>query len=297
MPLLANSQQRKERRVYYVDCTYSMKQLGLWDDVRENLKRAICNVDDATTDLIVIPFSDCKTVHYPLPVYQRFATEEGKKELCDLIDNLKCDKNTQTIHNIPLQDFFKNRVDFSRVTYMFLMTDGKNESEQEKFNEGLSSWQQKYGDKHVYGFYVMLHKEAKSSTVEPIIATQSHLWKVESADININLLRFETKAVFNIRNEKYIDIPFYGNPSGLSINAQFIDCSLYKVRKSELNAGKLRVYIEPVANNGLATLPNEIEIPMSICISGENKYTFLVTNQVDVMCKNEKEYTLKVSVR
>ena len=37
----------KERRVYYLDCSYSMISNGLWKDVRDNLFKAIDNIEDA----------------------------------------------------------------------------------------------------------------------------------------------------------------------------------------------------------------------------------------------------------
>ena len=39
--LTIHSQILKERRVYYLDCSYSMKEPnGIWDEVKENLKNA-----------------------------------------------------------------------------------------------------------------------------------------------------------------------------------------------------------------------------------------------------------------
>ena len=52
-----------ERRVYYLDCSYSMLPQGnksnrdLWTEVRNNLKRAIDGVSDERTELIVICFA------------------------------------------------------------------------------------------------------------------------------------------------------------------------------------------------------------------------------------------------
>ena len=74
------AQLQQERRVYYLDCSYSMKSLKIWDKVRENLKTAIDNVGDETTELIVIPFTDRRVNHFPLPVFDEFATLEGKQK-------------------------------------------------------------------------------------------------------------------------------------------------------------------------------------------------------------------------
>ena len=117
----------KERRVYYLDCSFSMKTNGLWDPVRDNLKKAIDNVQDETTELIVIPFADNCDYQPTLMPMQVLATPNGKNKLKAQIDALPMNKNTMTYHYVPLEDFYNKRVENSKVTYMFLMTDGQDE--------------------------------------------------------------------------------------------------------------------------------------------------------------------------
>ena len=57
LPLFAKGQILKERRVYYIDCSYSMKQNGIWDLVRDKLKDAIDEVNDETTEILVCPYA------------------------------------------------------------------------------------------------------------------------------------------------------------------------------------------------------------------------------------------------
>ena len=62
LPLMVFGHELKERRVYYLDCSYSMvKPNALWDKVRDNLINAIQNVNDEKTELIVIPFAKDNT--------------------------------------------------------------------------------------------------------------------------------------------------------------------------------------------------------------------------------------------
>ncbi len=296
-PLLVHAQVTKERRVYYLDCTYTMKNPNkIWDSVRDNLKKAINNVNDETTELIVIPFWDRDEQLTP---YQQQATIQGKKELCDVIDGLDCPKLSYTVLGIPLEDFYNNRVsaDAGRVTYMFFMTDGENEEQQERYERALRSWGQRFADKQVYGFYVMLCDAAKNETVEDIINQQPHLWKVETADININILRLATNAVFNIRDDKYVDIPIQGNVSGVTFEARSEDNGYYQTARTEVVGDKLRVWIEPLQGQTAATLPDEVKVDMEVSMKGGDNFTFLVTDKVRLTCYNKKQYTLKVSVR
>ena len=171
----------KERRVYYLDCSYSMVQLKLWDKVRDNLKFAIDNINDETTEIIIIPFADNNFKNPVLKTMIANATEKGKNALKDRIASLpQPSTNTMTYHYIPLRDFYNCRVDDSRVTYMFLMTDGKDEdTNQIALNQLLPHWGTKYGNRNVYGFYVMLDKEARNPKIDKVCNNQEHLWKVE----------------------------------------------------------------------------------------------------------------------
>lgn len=77
--LAIHSQILKERRVYYLDCSYSMKEPnGIWDEVKDNLKNAIEKVTDETTELVVVPFAFDKNRHASLPAFSSLATSKGK---------------------------------------------------------------------------------------------------------------------------------------------------------------------------------------------------------------------------
>ncbi len=298
-PLLVHAQVTKERRVYYLDCTGSMKikdagGTPLYKEVCSNLKSAINSVNDETTELVVIPFWDDVPIS---TVFKSNATDVGKANLCKNIDGLSFN-GPRTALNRPLKDFYEERTDPNLITYMFLMTDGENERQQKEYESALKSWGQRFGDKQVYGFYVMLCDAAKNGTVEGIINQQPHLWKVETADININIIRLSTKAVFNVRNDKYVDIPFIGGDTkGVTFDAQLADCTDYHATKTEIAGDKLRVYIEPAAGQSEATLPDEIKTDININMKGNDTYTFLVTDKVELTCYNKKQYALKVSVR
>ncbi len=297
-PLICFAQITRERRVYYLDCTYTMKNPNkIWDEVRDNLKKAINNVNDETTELMVVPFWN-RDEH--LTPYIQLATERGKKELCDIVDNLDCPRASYTLLFIPLEDFYNNRVslDADCITYMFLMTDGENEEQQGRYENDLNSWGRRFGNKQVYGFYVMLCEDAKIKKVEDIIGEQPHLWKVETADMNINIIRLDTRAVFNIRNDKYVDISIVsGDLDGIAFDVQLADCTYYHVTKMEIVEDRLRVYIEPSSGQSETTLPDEVNVDMNINMKGNDDFTFLVTDKVKLTCYDKKQYILKVSVR
>ena len=275
-----------------------MEQNGIWDVVRDNLINAIDNISDETTELIVIPFATNTSKSPVLHPISALATAKGKEMLKGKIKNLPMSKQTMTYHNIPLSDFYSNRVNKNRVTYMFLMTDGQDEDKPlyRAKKVLLPHWGKEFGDKNVFGFYVMLHKEAKDPTIDQVIANQKHLWKVESADVNINLIRLQPEAIFNARNEKYIDLKIYGKTQGINFNATFPTSSKYKVSKvSKKGDDHLHIYIS--CNVDVHKLPASSIEHLLISSTGCGKYDFLVTEKITVKCESKPECILKLSVR
>ena len=296
LPMFASAQVLKERRIYYLDCSYSMALGKLWTPVCDNLKKAIDAVPYEDTELLVIPFAFDNKNHPRLSGVSANADQAGKAKLKAYIDGLVLNKKTMTYHRDVLDDFYNRNIDDGKVTYIFLMTDGQDEGlPKEKFPSLLSEWGKRYGDKNVYGFYVMLDAAARNVDVEKMIESQPHLWKVETADININLIRLQHHAIFNIRNDSYIDLPIYGTTDGLTINACFDPSSPYEVTKVEQDAYKLRAFINVKENK--STLPDSASHRLNLTMSGGGEFDFLVTETVDVKCENKKERSLKIAVQ
>lgn len=295
IPIIVHSQILRERRIYYLDCSYSMVTNKLWDRVRDNLKNAIDNVSDETTELLVIPFAFDNSHHAHLNAITAKATASGKQLLKKKIDALCVSKNTMTYHSDPLNDFYSTRVNSNCVTYLFFMTDGQNEEKPNKFLPMLKTWGEKYGHKNVYGFYVMLDPAAKDVNVENIISSQSHLWKVETANVNINLIRLQSKAVFNARNDKYFDLPIYGNYNGKKFKTSFASGEKYTVTKTDLVNDKLRIYVSCCGD--VHSLPISQNCKLSVAMTGGGRFDFLVTESIDVKCESKPERSLKISVR
>lgn len=295
LPFFAYSQVLKERRVYYLDCSYSMKTNGIWDDVRDNLKEAIDKVDDETTELIIIPFADNASPNPTLKPMSEIASPAGKKKLKSQIDALVLNKNTMTYHYIPLNDFYNHRVDDKRVTYMFLMTDGQDEDKQQKaLNQLLPQWGDKYGQKNVYGFYVMLDKQATNPAIDKVIKKQDHLWIVPTANVNINHIRLETSAIYNAKNEDNFNIKILsGDVSGKTFDCNFPANCPFSVWKTEVFSNQLKVWVQkPSGQKPLESANYILNIKMNK--GGELDF---VTEKITVKCEYKTERSLKITVR
>ena len=279
-----------ERRVYYLDATYSMiKPSKLWNPVRNDLAKAINAIEDETTEIYVIAFggnggSELKTWH-------DYATVSGKDKIISGFQGFMPETNTMTYLDRPLNDFYSNRVSAGQVTYCFLMTDGRDENQNTSvFPNALKQWGSKYGDSSVYGFYVMLNKEAKDKNIESIIDNQAHLWKVETANININLIRLDNHSVFNVRNDNSIEIPISGKSNGLNFNASLPDSSGLKVTNCRVQDEKLIVNIDVVGD--ISTMPESSIHNLSVSVSNAGQFDFLVTDKIPIKCNNKKELVL-----
>lgn len=294
LPLVLWSQVLKERRVYYLDCSYSMTSNNIWNEVCDNLKKAIDDISDETTELIVIPFA--LDHDGGMDIFTTVANNSGKNRLKKQIDAITPNKSSMTYHKVPLEDFYNHRVHPAKVTYMFLMTDGQDEWKDKKlFPSLLKQWGDKYSDKNVYGFYVMLHKSARNAQIESICDSQNHLWQVETANINVNLIRLQPEAIFNARNDKYFELLIYGNYKEPKFNVSFDENVPYTITKAEVVNGKLRVHVNPKCD--IFSLPKSQTFPLSINMSGAGKFDFLVTDMINVKCESKPERSLKISIR
>ena len=270
-----------------MDATYSMiTPSKLWDPVRNDLERAINSIEDETTEIYVIAFGGNNGTE--LKEWHDLATETGKANVISGFQSFKPQTNTKTFLDKPIVDFYDNRVDPSKITYCFLMTDGRDENQNPSiFPNALKQWGQKYGDSNVFGFFVMLNKEAKDKNIESIIDTQTHLWKVETANVDINLIRLDNHAVFNVRNDNSIEIPISGKSSGLNFNASLPgNCGL-KAVNCKVKDGKLIVKIDVTGDK--TTMPTSSTHALSVSLSNPGQFDFLITDKVSVKCNNKRE--------
>ena len=277
-----------ERRVYYLDATYSMiSPSKLWTPVKNDLEKAINAIEDENTEIYVIAFGGNRGEE--LKTWHNYATDQGKKSIIAGFQSFVPQKNTMTYLHRPLNDFYSGKVASDKVTYCFLMTDGKDEyrADPNLFHNSLNQWGAKYGNSNVYGFYVMLNEEAKDDKIESIIDSQEHLWKVESADVNINLVRLDANAQFNVRSDNFIELPISGKTSGLSFAASFPENSGLIAKNCCVLDGKLRVYVDIDGNR--SQMPDSFNQNLAVSMGNGGEFDFLVTNKVTVECSNKKE--------
>lgn len=285
--LITHAKQMQERRIYYLDCSYSMvKPNQLWNPVCDDLVKAINSVQDGTTELVVIPFAVDDVWHATLDAFSAKADSKGKAFLVSKIKELKPSPKSMTYHSETLNDFYyNNRIDGNRVNYVFIMTDGRDEESPSKFPSLLKRWQGLFGNEHVYGFYVMLHQSAQNDQVSQIISNTDHLWEVQTANVNINLVRPDDKATLLVRDGLgYVDVPVYGDLSNVSFSVMG-SSSNYSASKCEKQDGKIRIFLN--VPRDLAVVPEEETCVVELTMQG-GKYDLLLVDKISVKCANKK---------
>lgn len=298
-----------ERRVYYLDATYSMVYNQLWESSKENLIKAIESIDDINTELVVVVFADDVDENRNVwNVWEEKATDMGKLSLISKIKGLPLPlRTTKTNLYRPWRDFYE-QAKADKVNYMFLMTDGGHEGgggrpSLNSFLREIDMWGAKTGSL-TYGFLVELTENVSQNEIvsrnkarEHIDKQEERLWRVSSADVNISLIRLESSVKFNVRNDKFIDIPVFlsGANSSIIKNLKFeiVDEESFKICKTEILEDNVRIHID--SDIDVSTFPANSNVTLKVSLPDHDDKTFLLTESVNVSVLNKKERSLKMS--
>lgn len=285
LPLTA--QVKQERRVYYLDVTGSMEDPnGIWNDVRNDLIDAIDDIDDEDTEIIVIPFAtNVQGAHTAK------ATRDGKKDLAAFIKNLKPDYKAYTNLNNPIQDFYQHRIAPKKINYFFLITDGTCYSKTTNtFHQLLQSWnnQTQRNGKDVFGFYVMLNDKATDQQAIDIIDRQTRLQHVKTANINIQIIQLDDKAVYNLKDNNLCRFRINNGVKQAKKLRLTSNDTYYEIDSYEVEGDFIELQLKPHTTNP----PREHKMSVQVSYTGSKKETTIVaTPTLSITCRNLEERT------
>lgn len=321
--LSISAQSRKEKRIYYLDCSYSMKQnkignKSLWDEVRNNLENAISNIDDKETLVEIVCFAyDAYHNDAFIPENHSvcaFADDSGKSELINFIRKRELVRQTMTYHDVPLWDFINNqRIDKDRDTYFYLMTDGNDQyenttedakyglvhgkrnkdflakyKETRRFDNLLGSyWRNISNKKNVFGFYVRLDT-SEDKERRKLCDQTPYFWYMQTADVDVNTIRTYTTR-YSVMHNSSVQIHLQGkkNLYGVDPELNFAD-KYYDLQYSYSN-GVLT--ISPRIKSGVPAkvIPESDTIKIKLntkeCVKHNNKSQFniIVDEELDLI--------------
>ena len=273
--------------------TYA-KGNGMWSDLKDAIIGCIEYVEeDPGNKISIITFHD-----HIRDTYTRNASEHGKKELINIVKNYEYEGHNFTNIVAPVERFY-SLLDCNKIDYMFLFTDGDNDSPSTKprFINTLDSWTQRTQGKNAYGFYVLVHPNADKQGIRNSVESQGNFWIVPDAKVRIKICALPSHLKYNIRDEK--------GPKTIRVNGKFaqvkgkvqLKCQdpYYNVlcSDSEFNKGLLHFEVKP--KDGV-TLPQNHTMILEPIISNSDSYTFIGPKKIELEVSNMPERSLNLTI-
>lgn len=230
LALISHNLNLLEHRVYYVDCSGSMrtnqfKGQPLLDIVKDSLKTSLLNLDIDSVDIDIIPFfgkkwNDGKLTPFPTIHKRGPFSSADKDRIVKIIDSISVrNEKWATHHSVPINDFLSNRISDERQYHiMILLTDGqdlynsRNDTAQSGKEVLKEKWSQKSKQK-IYGIFVNLPEKEISGELPNYFKDNelSKLFFVKGVNFNINIFQLSnTTDEVLLRKDSLIRIPFGG---------------------------------------------------------------------------------------
>lgn len=189
-----------EKRIYLIDLTRSMEGFNgsenIFGTVKAQLKDAIQSINDTTTEIVLIPFTD-----RPLGKLNKRISD--KEELLQYVDELSPKMGDTNILSAWKQGI--QELDSTKVNYMFMLTDGIHNTGEpiENLYESLQDWHSITKDKYQFAFYVLLSSAAREQEICDIVESSKQMWLVPSLNINTDFILGKMNLNVNIiKNNK-----------------------------------------------------------------------------------------------
>ncbi len=190
-----------ERRIYLVDLTRSMEGYNgaedIFDKVKEQMNSAISTMNDTTSEIVIVPFTD--------KLHELYIDKiANKKSIVDYIANLKTRPGDTNI----LDAWRKGAsvLDSTKINYMFMLTDGVHNTGEpiDSLYSTLSNWHSKTQGKYQFAFYVLLSPSAKEQEICRIVDSSKQMWLVPSMNIQTDFIVGNMNQSVNIIDNKRI---------------------------------------------------------------------------------------------
>lgn len=267
---------------------------GMWVDLQKAVIDCIQFTEsDPGNEITVVTFHD-----YVRDVFTRKATEAGKADLVNIVENYPYVGHSYTNIVDPLNKFY-SLLNKNRINYMFLFTDGDHDQPQTRpqFIPTLDSWENKTRAYDAYGFYVLVHSNAATDEIRKSVESQDNFWIVSDAKVRIKICTLPATVKYNVRDDKGVKTITmsgkYANADGditLTSNDQYYDviCT-----GTDIKDGKLDFEVKPKAG---ACPPTNHTVTLTPVLSGSDQYTFVGPNLINLQVSNVPERSLEVTL-
>ena len=267
---------------------------GMWVDLKTAVIDCIQFTDsDPGNKITVVTFN--QNIR---DIFTRRATEVGKKELVNIVENYSYVSHKWTNIVEPVKKFY-SLLDNRMVNYMFLFTDGDNDdpSTISKFIPTLTSWESNTSSCDAYGFYVLVHPDAATSAIKSAVQSQDNFWIVSDSKVRIKICTLPSLLKYNIRDEKGPKTIYmsgkYDNAEG---DVNFVSNDPYYevfCTNQDIKDGRLDIEVKPKVG---VTPPSNHTVCLSPVISNADQYTFVGPNVINLEVSNLPERNLDLIV-
>ncbi len=321
-------QQKIDRRIYIWDVTKSMQghnsktndydaSIDVWDKVVDFLKKDIEAITDSSTELIMLPFQE-----EILDEWSVKATEDGKKQLLQKIDDAKSRFTDKTYTNIsgPFEVAKRKFVSPNKNNLIILLTDGqqsKSYGGQDKWIALLDSWQDYAKQNNAYLIYFMVTEAAEDARITDKIKNKPSSDVVMPSSVIPEFIDIypETLLNFNIKDDHKSGLRIPLNKSkkgtelaaGIKIAIKTAENAALRINTvAEIKDNMLHIYPEYNFEELKATLGQKevCEVPLTFELLNqdeikENKHQmiFLKSNNATLRLINKLEKVLKISIK
>ena len=192
-----------EKRIYLIDLTRSMEGYNgsenIFGTVKVQLKDAIQSINDTTTEIVLIPFTD-----KPLGMINKNIAD--REELLQYIDDLSPKKGDTNILSAWQRGV--EQLDSTKVNYMFMLTDGIHNTGEpiDSLYGALQDWHGIAKDKYQFAFYVLLSQNAREQGICDIVETSKQMWLVPSLNIDTDFILGKMNLNVNIINNNRVKL-------------------------------------------------------------------------------------------
>lgn len=255
----------QEKRIYLVDVTKSMAGKGvvptpdIFETVKGNLIRAISDLEDPNTEIIVIPFTN-----KPHQMIHGYVSQ--KDSLVNALNALGLKQGDTNVADAWTMGV--SCLDSTKVNYMFLLTDGLHNcgpSQDELFYR-LKQWEFIRSKKYFFAFYVMLTENALDQQIRTIADSTAQMWCIQSLNINAALIRTSLVHRSNIFEDKTIQVKFASNNSSVFVDDLDLSFALQDNNYYEISSTRRDSVDSSVYEFDVIEKTDKINIPVDVSL-------------------------------
>lgn len=265
---------------------------GLWVDLKKAVIDCIDYAEEnPNNEITVITFNDNIRDIFSMP-----ATEDGKNALIKTVKAYKYKGHSHTNIVDPVRKFY-SLLDESKINYMFLFTDGKNDqpATAAQFLPTINSWAEKTKGQNAYGFYVLVHPDADNEGIKN--DPEHNFWKVPDAKVRIKICSFPSSIKYNIRDEEGAKmVGIRGKYAGAKGRVTLIaDDPYYDIISSgaDISSGEIAIDVKQKAGTNP---PAKHSVTLTPQLSGADPYTFVGPKDIILEVSNFPERSLLLTV-